>query len=68
MIMCGLLLTTSLLAADQSAPSAELLEFLAESTTEGKDWIDPLTMQEMDDSGTPATTPAAAPTSRGKQP
>jgi hypothetical protein len=70
-MMCGFSLTTGILAADQTAPSAALLEFLAESSHDGKEWLDPLTIKEMDDAGAPVatsgTTPSAPPAG-GKQP
>jgi len=68
MIMGGILLTTGLFAADQSVPSPEFLEFLADSTHDGKDWVDPLTIQEMDDAGAPAAVPVIVPAPREQQP
>lgn len=51
--------TTNVIAADQVAPSLELLEFLAEGIEMDKELIDPIILQEMadDDKANTAVSP-----------
>lgn len=55
--MSCILVPTALLAGDLAVPSLEFLEFLAEGDELDKQYIDPLTLQEMEDDESVATVP-----------
>ena len=48
-----LLIATQVRAEDSTGPSLELLEFLADGTQVDSQWVDPLSLQEVDDEDTP---------------
>ena len=48
-----LLIATQVRAEDNTGPSLELLEFLADGTQVDSQWVDPLSLEEVDEEETP---------------